>query len=149
MSRPELIAIEPDEYHASHCGVTSEGKQYFLTTLFEHAIEGKEGCEYVALFLFDQEGNIIESKTVIESFGPRITVNDLEVSLRIKALLISLGETQTSRIEIRPFQINKFGTKFGFLARSPEEEDDEWAVELMPGNYMAFFEPWDSGEYDT
>ena len=24
-----------------------------------------------------------------------------------------------------------------------------WAVEMMPGNYMAFFEPWDSGEYDT
>jgi len=24
-----------------------------------------------------------------------------------------------------------------------------WAVELQPGNYMAFFEPWDSGDYDT
>jgi hypothetical protein len=24
-----------------------------------------------------------------------------------------------------------------------------WAVEVQPGNYMAFFEPWDSGDYDT
>ncbi len=24
-----------------------------------------------------------------------------------------------------------------------------WAVELQPGNYMAFFEPWESGDYDT
>jgi hypothetical protein len=31
----------------------------------------------------------------------------------------------------------------------PEDEDDEWAVEMQPGNYMAFYEPWDSGDYDT
>jgi len=41
------------------------------------------------------------------------------------------------------------GTKFGLVLREPEEEADPWAVEMQPGNYMAFFEPWDSGEYDT
>jgi hypothetical protein len=35
------------------------------------------------------------------------------------------------------------------IVREPEDEDDVFAVELLPGNYMAFFEPWDSGEYDT
>jgi hypothetical protein len=28
-------------------------------------------------------------------------------------------------------------------------QEDCCAVEVQPGNYMAFFEPWDSGDYDT
>jgi len=35
------------------------------------------------------------------------------------------------------------------MAREPERENDPWVVEMEPGNYMVFFEPWDSGEYDT
>ena len=31
----------------------------------------------------------------------------------------------------------------------PPDEADVFAVEVMPGNYMAFFEPWDNGDYDT
>jgi hypothetical protein len=45
--------------------------------------------------------------------------------------------------------VERFGTTFGLVLRQPEDEDDPWAVEVMPGNYMAFFEPWDSGDYDT
>ena len=45
--------------------------------------------------------------------------------------------------------IERFDTTFGLVARPPEDDDDVWAVELQPGRYMAFFEPWDSGEYDT
>ena len=53
------------------------------------------------------------------------------------------------RIVIAPFSLDKFGTTFGLVLRQPEDEDDPWAVQVQPGNYMAFFEPWDSGEYDT
>jgi hypothetical protein len=35
------------------------------------------------------------------------------------------------------------------VPREPEDEDDPCVVEVQPGNYMAFFEPWDSGDYDT
>jgi hypothetical protein len=31
----------------------------------------------------------------------------------------------------------------------PEDKDNVWAVELQPGNFMCFFAPWDSGDYDT
>jgi hypothetical protein len=54
-----------------------------------------------------------------------------------------------SRIEVAPFVVHRFGTEFGLVAREPDDEEDAWAVEMQPGNYMAFFEPWDSGEYDT
>lgn len=147
--RPGKIAIDHDDYYAEYCGVTGEGKQFFLTTPFEPVIGDKTGCEYIALFIFDADGNSIEAETIIESFGPRATCDGAKITSRIKELLSSLGEVAFTRIEIKPFSISKFGTEFGFIARVPEEEEDVWAVELMPGNYMAFFEPWNSGEYDT
>ena len=63
--------------------------------------------------------------------------------------LTELGEVTFDRIEVKPFSLERFGLTFGLVLRVPEDEEDVWAVELLPGNYMAFFEPWDSGEYDT
>ena len=148
--KPNLIAIDHDDYHAEHCGVTEEGNQFFLTAPFEPAIGNKEGCEFIALFIFDVQGKILKEKSIIESFGPRATCDDGDKrKKRFEELLSSLGEVKYQRIEIVPFAINKYGTEFGFILREPEDEEEIWAVELLPGNYMAFFEPWDSGEYDT
>ena len=63
--------------------------------------------------------------------------------------LRELGDVTYDRIEVAPFAVERFGTTFGLVLRDPEEEDDPWAIEMQPGNYMAFFEPWDSGDYDT
>jgi len=63
--------------------------------------------------------------------------------------LKELGEVRFSRIEVAPFSVLRFGIEFGLIVREPEDEEDVCAVEMQPGNYMAFFEPWDSGEYDT
>jgi len=35
------------------------------------------------------------------------------------------------------------------IDNEPEDEDDELSISLEPGDYMAFYEPWDSGDYDT
>jgi len=145
--RPELIAIGPDDYHAEHVGRTSEELQFFLTTPFEPVIGGNKGCEYVILFLFDTHGNLVEAQ--IDSFGPGDSMNKQERRRCYEQRLIELGELSKGRIEIKPFAVERFNTTFGLVPREPEDDDDEWAVELQPGNYMAFFEPWDSGEYDT
>jgi hypothetical protein len=63
--------------------------------------------------------------------------------------LSGLGDVVFDRIEVKPFSVDKFGRRFGLIPREPEDDGDPWVVEMMPGNYMAFFEPWDSGEYDT
>lgn len=145
--KPTKIAIDHDDYHAEHIGHTKSGDQFFLTTPFEPAIAGKGGCEYVALFIFDGDGNLKESK--IDSFGPRGSFDAEECKAFYLSRLEELGEVEFCRIEVKPFSINKFGVDFGLITREPEDDEDEWAVELIPGNYMAFFEPWDSGEYDT
>ena len=47
---PKLIAIDHDDYHAEHVGRTEDGRQFFLTTPFEPATNGRDDCEYVASF---------------------------------------------------------------------------------------------------
>ncbi|MHB0914768.1 MAG: hypothetical protein ACYC5A_04915 [Thermoleophilia bacterium] len=146
-SRPQKIAIDHDDYHAEHVGRTKDGSQFFLTTPFEPAINGKEGCEYIALFKFDNDGNLMEH--AIDTMGPRGSYDEEERKEKYLSRLNELGEVEYCRIEVKPFSVKYNGVDFGLITREPEDEEDVWAVELLPGNYMAFFEPWDSGEYDT
>lgn len=144
---PGLIAIDHDDYHAEHVGRTADGRQFFLTTPFEPAIGGKAGCEFVALFLFDDAGELMEAK--IESFGPRTSLDHAKRRELYEKWLSELGEVSFERIEVAPFSVERFGTIFGLVPRPPDEVSDDWWVELQPGNYMAFHQPWDSGEYYT
>ena len=140
--KPELIAIDHDDYHAQHIGTTEDGLQFFLTNPFESGV-----CEYIALFKFDSKGNLVDSD--IEALGARGAFSENEAKEKYFSKLKSLGEVKFQRIEVKPFSVKYNGIDIGLIAREPEEEDDIWAVELLPGNYMAFFEPWDSGDYDT
>src|ERR1035437_4955457 len=144
---PDHIAINHDDYHAKHIGRMADGRQFLLTTPFEPAIGGRTGCEYVALYTFDGGGGLIDAK--IESFGPRDRVKHEDISARYESMLASLGAVSFDRIVVAPFQVERFGSSFGLILREPEEEGAVWAVEMQPGNSMAFFEPWDSGDYDT
>jgi hypothetical protein len=144
---PELIAIDHDDYHAEFVGKTADGKQFFLTTPFDAATPTKPGNEFVALFLFDKNGNLIEA--LIDEFGPR---NNMDTDARdalCQKRLDDLGDIEFDRIEIAPFSIEKFGITFGLIPNEPEDEDDELSISLEPGDYMAFYAPWDSGDYLT
>ena len=145
--KPELIAIEHDDYHAEHVGRTDDGRQFFLTTPSKPTTSDCQGSEFVALFLFDEGGNFLDAK--IDDFGPRAWVDEAKYRECYESRLKELGSVSFERIEVRPFEVERFGTSFGLIPREPEDEDDIWAVEMQPGNYMAFFAPWDSGEYDT
>lgn len=145
--RPDLIAIDHDDYHAEHIGRTDDGRQFILTTPFDPAMGVNPGCEFVALYTFDLSGQLIEAK--IDSFGPRSSLDDDARYAKYAERLASLGDISFERVEVVPFAVERFGLEFGLIARPPEEDDNAWAVEMQPGNYMAFFEPWDSGDYDT
>jgi len=145
--RPDIIAIEPDDQHAKHVGWTTDGRQFILTTPFEPAVAGKPGNEFVALYVFDASGSLLDAR--ITEFGPRPTMDRDKARQVYERYLKELGDVRLSRVEVAPFCITQFGVEFGLIAREPEDEEDAWAVEMQPGNYMAFFEPWNSGEYDT
>jgi hypothetical protein len=144
---PDIIAINNDDYHAEYVGRTKDGRQFLLTTPFEPAYGGRAGCEFVALYLFDEKGRLLEAK--IEDFGPRASLDHEKRRELRDRWLRELGGVTFDRIEVAPFAVERFGTTFGLVLRAPEDAEDVWAVEMQPGNYMAFFEPWDSGDYDT
>jgi hypothetical protein len=144
---PKLVAIDHDDYHAEYVGRTTGDRQFFLTTPFEPALGASAGCEFIALYLFDNGGRLLEAK--IERLGPRATM-DYEKREAIRDhWLQELRTVNFGRIEVAPFAIQRFGTTFGLVLREPDEAGDSWAVEVQPGNFMAFSAPWDSGEYDT
>ena len=99
------------------------------------------------MYLFDAAGKLLEAK--IDAFGPRATVDDEALRRVYQQRLQELGEVDFDRIEVAPFAVERFGLTFGLVPREPEDDEDVWAVEIQPGNYMAFFEPWDEGDYDT
>lgn len=147
MGKPNLVAIEHDDYHASHIGSLSDGRQFFLTTPFIPATGSGAGREFLALYLFDTHGQLVEAR--IDDLDTRAGLDKVQARVLFERRLAELGPIEYGRIEVQPFEVERFGTKFGLVPRAPEDEDDVWAVEVQPGNYMAFFEPWDSGEYDT
>jgi hypothetical protein len=142
-SPPLKVAIDHDEYTASHIGHTADGKQFFLTTPFVPAMGEEPGREFLALYLFDGQGKLIEAR--IDDLGTRANLDRQQVKRLHQERLEELGRIELGRIEVQPFQLNRFGTVFGFVLRPPGEDIDVWCVEVEPGNYMAFFEPWDSG----
>ena len=143
---PDRIAIDPDDYHAKHVGWTSDARQFFLTTPFIPKMGASSGREFVALYVFNTDGQLLSAE--IDDLGTREAVDASRVEALISQRVASLGSTSAGRIHIQPFSVERFGTEFGLIPREPES-DEEWSVEAQPGNYMAFFEPWDSGEYDT
>ena len=149
---PTLIAIDRDDYHASHVGRLADGRQFFVTTPFIPAMAGDAGREFIATYTFDKQGALVDAR--IDDLGPRAQVDSAHAKRLIERHLAELGRVNLGRIEVSPFEVERFGVTFGLVPRPPEDEDDDddedgWWVEVQPGNYMAFHEPWDSGEYDT
>jgi len=145
--RPEIIAINNDDYIAKYVGHTSDRRQFFVTTPFVGAHADKPGAEFLALYIFDPLGKLAEAR--IEHLGPRATLDKEKVSKLRQKWLDDLGPIRFYRIEVAPFSVVRFGIEFGLVLWEPEDDDAKWQVTMEPGNYMAFFEPWDSGEYDT
>jgi hypothetical protein len=144
---PKRVALDPDNHHARHVGRAADGTQFFLTTPFVPAIAGDPGQEFLALYRFDDAGTLLDAR--IEDCGPRAGLDEVRRTALTKEMLASLGEVTPGRIRVAPFHVERFGIEFGFISSPPDDPDDDWVVSVMPGEYMAFIAPWDSGEYET
>jgi len=145
--RPSLLAIDHDDYYASRVGRTKGGMQVFVTNPFIPALGNETGREFLAVYIFDSAGKLSEAR--IDDLGTRAELDRVAARKLLEQRMAELGPVDYGRIEVQPFAVEQFGTTFGLVPRAPEDEGGDWWVELQPGNYMAFHEPWDSGEYDT
>lgn len=144
---PKTVALSHDDYAARYVGRTSDGRQFFLTNPFVPAIGGSAGREFLALYLFDKDGALLDAQ--IEDLGTRSEVDEADARARQSALLEALGTVRFCKIKVAPFKLERSGVEFGFVPQPPEEPDEDWSVIVEPGNYMCFWPPWTSGEYDT
>ncbi len=142
-----LVTITPDEYHAENVGRTLDGRQFFLTTPFVAASREESGREFAALYIFDAAGALVSSQ--IEDLGLNCHAAAESAKAYPTKFLSLLGKISIETIKIQPFQVEQFGLVFGLILRPGETDDDPWWAHFEPGNYMAFPEPFDSGEYDT
>jgi hypothetical protein len=137
------IKIKHDDYHARHIGRIADQRQFFLTNPFVWAMGDNPGREFLALYIFDADGNFLEAQ--IDDLGERenkiLPGNKLDISFAgslVDARLSELGEFSFGDIEVAPFRVERFGIEFGLIPQPPEDEDDEWRVTAEPGDYMAF-----------
>jgi hypothetical protein len=149
---PAKFRIARDNYHARHVGVTRDGRQFFLTTPFVPAVQGR-GQSFVATYLFDREGSLVEDRIEKLDARPDDRVPPGNIDMRVAqaaldAHLAALDVAEFCSIEIAPFEIERFGIGFGLIPLPDEYDPDHDVIEIHPGNYMAFYAPWD-GDYDT
>lgn len=145
---PTHIVIARDEYHAEFVGTTADGRQFFLTTPFiSPGPENATGCEYIALYVFDQDGVLLEA--TIDDLGPRANLDNEARERRRDEMIRSLGAYEYCDIKIAPFRVERFGVEFGLIVHPPEDPDGDWCAIFEPGDVMCFWPPWTSGDYDT
>lgn len=149
---PAKFRIARDDYHARYVGRTKSGRQFFVTTPFVFEPRG-EGRNFVATFLFDQDGHLVADR--IDEVGPRGdsgyppgNIDEGLVDETRRAHVAALDVAEFCDVEVAPFEIKRFGLSFGLIPRRDDEGEEDGWIEMLPGNYMAFHEPWD-GDYDT
>ena len=146
---PERIVIPHDNHRGRYVGRTRSGEQFFITTPFEWRDKRRE---FVALYLFNSEGDLIEA--VIDELSDheaRTGPSPATLEDRIKRHLERLGPVEYRDISVKLFEVSRHGTIFGLVPASSSncgEEEPTPSVELKPGDYMAFTQPW-LGSYDT
>lgn len=146
---PEKIPVERiEDYHTHHIGKYENENQFwgYETFVFSKSPipEGDdwEKCrrEYVVLYLFDSQGNFKEAKSEFAGTSDSLKFDPYE---KVEKMISELGKIEYCNIEIKPFEIEIDGFKFGLI---PNEESE--MIELQPSSTIAFAKPWE-GEYCT
>lgn len=136
-----------------HVGKTARGRLFWVTTPFVWSRDGAAGRDFVALYQWSALGEFLSA--TIEELPPRTNTklpgNHLGADFYqagMERALATLGEVTRGDIDVAPFVHLHEGIEFGLIRRPPEDDGADWAVTVMPGDYMCFWAPWD-GMYDT
>lgn len=149
MKFPDTVAINHDDYHASCIGHLADGRQFFLTQPFDPLPDLSDVAEFLALYVFDRAGALLEAR--IEDLGMRSSLDAARCAGLKGKWLAELGQLSYGRIEIAPFSVERYGRRFGLIACDLDDLEDEndLSFSMLPGDVMAFYAPFDSGDYDT
>jgi len=145
--RPVSVLMATDDYHLKHFGRTEDGMVLWIGSQLNYDSKNQDTTDYTFKFVFDSSGELVSS--LIETIGKRNSAKSEVFEEDMSALIDENPIFEPVSEMIKPFKVVHEGIEFGLIVREPETAEDVWAVEFMPGNTMAFFEPFDSGFYDT
>jgi hypothetical protein len=141
---PERFTIVPDDYHVPYAGTAEDGRKFFLSDeLFE------PGSGYVGLFLWKADGTFDEVRVdeVRRSEGvPPGQAASAGADDLVASRLAELGKYVLEPIEVEPFAVEVDGVTFGWVG---SQFEGIYSIHIEPGDFIAYYEPWDGVEYDT
>jgi hypothetical protein len=145
---PFRFTIVPDDYHVPYAGTAGDGRRFFLSEeLFTWGTPDTEASAFVGLFLWTPDGAFDEVKVdaVKRSEGlPPGQAWPADAGGIVQRRLAELGDYVLEPIDVAPFSAEIGGIRFGFIY---ESEID--SIHIEPGDFIAYYEPWDGLEYDT
>lgn len=147
---PKRFTIVPDDYHVPYAGTAEDGRKFFLSEeLFSLETSDRPGSAYVGLFLWNADGSFDEVQVdeVSRPEGaPPGQAGPAVADELVAARLADLGDYVLESIEVEPFSENVDGVTFGWKVG---QYDDTYSINIEPGDFIAYYEPWDGLEYDT
>ncbi|WP_369370475.1 hypothetical protein AB1046_16995 [Promicromonospora sp. Populi] len=144
---PERFTIVPDDYHVPYAGTAEDGRKFFLS---EELFSLDSGFAYVGVFLWNADGTFDEVRvdTVDRSDGlPPGQPGGAGAEDLVAARLAELGDYVLEPIEVEPFTQDVDGVTFGWNV--DRYEDGTYYINIEPGDFIAYYEPWDGLGYDT
>ncbi len=143
---PERFTIAPDDYHVPYAGTAEDGRRFFLSQeLFEPG-----GSAYVGLFLWRADGTFDEVRVdrVSRPDGvPPGHAAPAGARALVRARLAELGDYVLEPIEVEPFVEEIDGVTFGW--KVGRYDDGSYYINIEPGDFIAYYAPWDGLGYDT
>ncbi|MQW74510.1 hypothetical protein GHK92_01335 [Nocardioides sp. dk4132] len=134
--RPTRFTLVPDDYHVPWAGTAADGRRFFLSD--ELFVPGRSA--YVGLFLWDSSGVFEEIR--VDEVGP-----DDDAERLVASRLAELGGHVLEPVEVEPFTREIDGVTFGWPV--DRYDDGTWFIRIEPGDFIAYYAPWDGLEYDT
>jgi len=146
-ARPEALRICSDDYYLNKFGKTKDGMLVWIGSQLSHDHNVGKTTDYVFKFSFDCDGNLVSSD--IRTVGLRTTTNH-KVGIELMTEMIDSTSTLSpADAMIKVFTVVHEDVTFGLIPIAPESQDEEWCIQFMPGDTMAFYPPFNSGAYDT
>jgi len=149
--RPTRFRIVPDDYHVPYAGVAEDGRLFFLSDeLFSRDEDG--ASSYIGLFLWKPDGTFDELKVDRvgrpEGLPPGQAgpAGSGDAKALLRARLDELGVYDRRPISVAPFTRVVAGVTFGWEL---QEFEGTLSLTIAPGDFIAYYEPWDGLDYDT
>ncbi|GAA1602834.1 MULTISPECIES: hypothetical protein [Kribbella] len=141
---PQRFRIVPDDYHVPYAGTAQDGRKFFLS---DELFAGNAG--YVGLYLWNADGTFDEVKADVVRRTPGVPpaqAASAGADALIKSRLAELGNYKLEPIDVAPFTTKVDGTTFGWIL---DQFEGQYSIHIEPGDFIAYYAPWDGLGYDT